>query len=54
MTAAAIGRKALAALVLLVAAYLVFELVVGALTAFAWVLVGLLAVVAVIWAVRTL
>jgi hypothetical protein len=49
-----LGRKALAALVLVVAAYLLFKLVVGALTAVAWIAVAVVAMIAVVWALRTL
>ena len=48
------GKKALAILVLVVAAYLLFELIVGFVSAIAWVVIAVLALVAVIWAVRTL
>jgi hypothetical protein len=48
------GRKALAVLVLLLAAYVVFKVVVGVVTAVAWVLVAILALLAVAWAVRVL
>ena len=49
-----LGTKALAVLVLLLAAYLLFKLVVGTLAAIAWGLVAVLAVVAVVWAVTRL
>ncbi len=49
-----LGRKALAALVLVVAAYLLFKLVLGFVASVAWIVVAVLAVVAVVWAVRTL
>jgi hypothetical protein len=48
------GKKLLAVLVLLVAAYVVFKLVLGFVAAVAWVLVALLALAAVVWAVRAL
>ena len=49
-----VGRKALALLVLLVAAWLLFKLVVGVVATIAWIVVGVIAVAAVIWAVRAL
>jgi hypothetical protein len=48
------GKKLLAVAVLLVAAYVVFKLVLGFVAAVAWVLIALLALVAVVWAVRAL
>ena len=49
-----IGRKALAVLVLLVAAYILFKLVLGFVAAVVWIAVAVLAVIAVIWALRVL
>ena len=48
------GRKLLALGVLLVAAYVLFKLVVGFVTSIAVIAVAVLAVVAVIWALRVL
>jgi hypothetical protein len=48
------ARKAMALVVLLAAAYLLFKLVLGFVTAVVWIAVVVLAVVAVIWAIRTL
>jgi hypothetical protein len=48
------GRKALAVLVLLIAAYILFKIVLGVVTAIAWVAVVVLALVAVVWAIRVL
>ena len=48
------GRKLLAVAVLLVAAFVLFKIVLGFVTAIAWVAVVVLAVVAVIWALRVL
>jgi len=48
------GRKLLALGVLLVAAYVLFKLVVGFITSIAVIAVAVLAVVAVIWALRVL
>ena len=49
-----LARTALAVLVLLAAAWLLFKFVVGVVTAVAWVIVGVLAIAAVIWALRVL
>jgi len=48
------GRKILAVAVLVLAAWILFKLVLGFVTAVAWVLVVILAVMAIIWAVRVL
>lgn len=48
------GRKLLAVAVLLVAAYVLFKIVLGFVTAIAWVVVVVLALVAVVWALRVL
>ena len=48
------GQKLLALGVLLVAAYVLFKLVVGFVTSIAVILVAVIAVVAVIWALRVL
>jgi hypothetical protein len=49
-----IGRKALAVLVLVVAAYILFKVVLGFVAAVAWIVVAVLAVIAVVWALRVL
>ena len=49
-----IGRKALAVLVLVVAAYILFKVVLGFVAAVAWIVVVVLAVIAVVWALRVL
>jgi hypothetical protein len=49
-----LARKGLALAVLLVAAWLLFKLVLGFVASVAWILVAVVAVVAVIWALRTL
>jgi hypothetical protein len=48
------GRKALAIGVLLIAAYVLFKLVLGVVTAVAWFVVVVLAIIAVVWALRVL
>ncbi len=49
-----VGRKALAVLVLIAAAYLLFKVVIGFVMGIVWVLIAVVAVVAVIWAMRVL
>ncbi len=49
-----IGKRAIAALVLLVAAWFLFKVVIGIVTAVATVLVVILAIAALIWAIRVL
>jgi len=51
---ASLGRTALAALVLAVAAWLLLRIVIGTVTAVATTLAGVVLVIAVIWAVMTL
>jgi len=52
--ASAFGKKLLAIAVLLVAAWVLFKLVLGFVAAVAWIIVAVLAVVAVVWALRVL
>ncbi|MFL5895946.1 MAG: hypothetical protein ACJ76Z_12650 [Thermoleophilaceae bacterium] len=49
-----LGRRALAILILLVAAWILFKVVIGVVTALATVIVVVLAVLAIIWAIRVL
>ncbi|HEV3376196.1 MAG TPA: hypothetical protein VG126_02845 [Thermoleophilaceae bacterium] len=49
-----IGRKVIAVAVLLVVAYLLFKVVLGFVTAVAWIAVLVLAVIAGIWAIGVL
>jgi hypothetical protein len=49
-----LGKKALALLVLLVAAYILLKVVIGFVTAIAGTLVIIVAIVAVVWAIRVL
>ena len=53
-TIANIGSKALALGVLIVAAYVLFKIVIGVVTAVAITIVAILAVIAVIWALAKL
>lgn len=49
-----LGKRALALLVLLAAAYILLKLVVGFVTAIAGTIVVILAIVAIVWAIRIL
>lgn len=51
---ASLGKRAIALVVLLIAAWLLFKFVIGLVTAFATVIVVVLAIAAVIWAIRIL
>ena len=51
---ASLRKRALALLVLLVAAWILFKVVIGVVTAVATVVVVVLAIFAVIWAIRVL
>ncbi len=53
-SSSSLGRRALAFLVLLVAAWILFKFVIGLVTALATVIVVVLAIVAVVWAIRVL
>jgi hypothetical protein len=48
------ARKVLAVAVLLVAAYILFKVVLGFVAAVAWIAVVVIAIVAVVWALRVL
>ena len=48
------GKKILAVGVLLVAAYILFKIVIGFVMGIVWIAMVVLALVAVVWAVRTL
>jgi hypothetical protein len=48
------GRKLLAVLVLLIAAWILFKVVLGVVTAVAWIVVVVLAIAAIVWAIRVL
>ena len=53
-TGPTLGSRALAGVILVIAAWLLFKVVIGIVSAVAWTLITIVAVVAVIWAVRTL
>ena len=48
------GARVLAAVVLAIAAWVLFKVVIGVVAAVAWFVVAIVAIIAVIWAVRTL
>jgi hypothetical protein len=49
-----LGRKALALLVLLIAAWILFKVVIGVVAALATIIVVVIAIAAIIWAIRVL
>jgi hypothetical protein len=51
---ASLGKRVLALVVLLIAAWLLFKFVIGLVTVFATIIVVVLAIAAVIWAIRVL
>ncbi len=53
-SSSSLGKRVLALLVLLVAAWILFKFVIGLVTALATVIVIVLAIVAVVWAIRVL
>jgi hypothetical protein len=53
-SAANLGTKAIALAVLLVAAWVLFKVVIGVVAAVAWIAVVVVAVIAVIWALNRL
>jgi hypothetical protein len=53
-TLSGLAMKAVAVLVLLAAAWILFKIVIGVVAAIAWIAVVVLAIVAVLWALRTL
>lgn len=48
------GRKVVGLLILLAAAWVLFKVVLGVVTAIAWIVVAVLAVGAIVWAIRLL
>ena len=53
-TVSDIGGKLVALVILLVAGWILLKIVIGVVTFVAWVVVGVLAVVAVLWAINRL
>ena len=53
-TASDLGRKAIALLVLLVAAYVLFKVILGVVAFLAWIIVVVLAIAAIVWDIRVL
>ena len=49
-----IGSRLLAVVVLAIGAWVLFKLVIGTVVAIAWTVAAIVAVIAVIWAIRTL
>lgn len=49
-----LGRKALAVAVLIVAAYVLFKMVLGFVAGLLWIVVAIVAVIGVVWALRVL
>jgi hypothetical protein len=48
------ARKLLAVAVLVVAAFILFKIVLGFVAAIAWIVIAIIAVMAVVWALRVL
>jgi hypothetical protein len=53
-TVSDLGRKLLALVILLLAAWVLFKLVIGAVAAVAWFVIAVIAVIAIVWALRVL
>ena len=53
-TGASLGRRALAVLILVVAAWILLKMVIGLIAGLATTIVAVVAVLAIIWALRTL
>ena len=53
-SSSSLGKRAIAVLILLVAAWILFKAVIGIAVAVFWVVLVVAAIVAVIWALRTL
>jgi hypothetical protein len=53
-TGPSFGARVLAVIVLAIAAWILFKVVIGVVAAVAWFVVAIVAIIAVIWAVRTL
>ena len=49
-----LGGKLVALVILLVAGWILLKIVIGVVTAIAWIVVGVLAVIAVLWAINRL
>lgn len=52
--ASSVGRKVLATLVLIAAAYLLFKVVIGFVMGIVWVIIAVVAIAGVIWALSAL
>jgi hypothetical protein len=49
-----LGKRAVAALILVLAGWILFKIAIGIVTAVFWAVLAVVAVIAVIWAIRTL
>jgi hypothetical protein len=49
-----LGRKAIALLVLLIAAWVLFKVILGVISVVAWIVVVVVAIAAIVWAIRVL
>jgi hypothetical protein len=53
-TGPSFGARVIAVVVLAIAAWILFKVIIGVVAAVAWFVVAVVAIIAVIWAVRTL
>jgi hypothetical protein len=53
-TGTSLGKRALAVVVLAIAAWLLLKIVIGIIASVAWIVVAVIAVVGVLWAINTL
>ena len=53
-TGPSLARRALAVLILALAAYVLLKIVIGIVASLAWIVVAIVAVVGVLWAINTL
>jgi hypothetical protein len=53
-TGPSLGKRALAVVVLAIAAWLLLKVVIGIIAGVAWIVIAVIAVVGVIWAINTL
>jgi hypothetical protein len=53
-TGPSFGARILAAVVLAIAVWILFKVIIGAIAAIAWIVAVVVALIAIVWAVRTL
>jgi hypothetical protein len=53
-TGPSLGARILAAVVLAIAVWILFKVIIGAIAAIAWIVAVVVALIAIVWAVRTL